>query len=297
MAPSVQIGDYDFDGFYDILIPVKTGSTSFIQLWRSVECNEQLCTKEATIQKRRAFELQLSTDKEYAQIYDIKDAFTAAFIDFDEDGTNDIFILTRETNGTKTSFKIHSVYNYLYGTKTTYFLKVMGLNGVCTERCGASNWLPDPKPYGVNQFGATIKFTYSDLNSLRRTVQIPQLYHSAFLSLETPYAIIGLDRPSNYIDYLFYGIPKNNNPIGKKNYAFWPGIIPNAQIVCVPYQPGNPEEWTIELYVSPSSFTLSIFLSVFGSLLVIGIAICCLNSREKKQDEDEQLRIYSFRAL
>jgi len=218
------------------------------------------------------------------------------FFDFDEDGTNDIIVLAQEINETKTSIRMHSLFNFVYGPNPTYFLKVMGLNGVCTERCrdDVSPYLPEPKPYGVNQYGASIKFTYSDLESNRRTVHIPQLYRSTFLSLNTPYSLLGLDRPSNYIDYLFVGMPIINS---KNHYNSWPGIIPNAQIVCVPFPPNNAEEWTIELYVSPSSFTFSIFLAVFGSLIFNGIAICCLNSREKKEDLEEQQLIFSFRAL
>jgi len=223
----------------------------------------------------------------------ITGAFTSAFYDLDEDGSNDILILSQEKNENGTFMKVNSIYNNY--PLDTYFFKVIGLNGICTERCkDAQIYLPDPKPYGVNQYGSVFKFTYSDMNAYRNSCQISPLHQSAFLSLQTPYRLIGLGRPSNYIDYLFYGIPFSSQ---KNHFGVWPGIIPNAQIVAVPYPTNNPDDWLIELYLSPGEKTLAILISVVLSLIFIGIAICVLNNKEKKEDLQEQQKIFSFRAL
>jgi len=215
------------------------------------------------------------------------------FFDIDEDGTSDILVLSDQVNNTESKLTISGIYNYQ--KNDAYFLKAIGLNGVCTQRCKQGAWLPEPKPYGVNQFGATLKFTYNDNYGVRHIFHISQLSQNGFNSLQTPYTLAGLDRSSNYIDFLFLGVPSCSNQ--KNNYFSWPGIIPNSQIVSVPYPPNAPDEWVIELYLNPSGYTLWIALSAVAALIGIGIAICVLDKKEKKQDEEEQQMMFSFAAL
>jgi len=169
------------------------------------------------------------------------------------------------------------------------------LNGLCTERCrDGGKFLPDPKPYGVNQYGVAIKIIYSDLDAVRRVMQLTQLSQSSFLSLQTPFSLTGLGRCSNYVEYLFMGVPYAK---GTSYTTKWPGIIPNSQIVTIPFPPSNSEEWIIELFISPSGYTFWIILSVLVSVIIIGIGIIILNNKEKREDVEEQQQMYSFRAL
>ena len=166
-----------------------------------------------------------------------------------------------------------------------------------------------------------------------------QLYQSSYLPLQTPYTIFGLGRTSNYIEDFAYGITSNevgvvlggliflNNQHQQQevHYNHWICIIPNSQLVAIPFKPKNPSEyallapflhlsvfsllafflppppsWQLELYISPSDLTLWVILGIFTSLFVLGITVALLQWREKQQDEKEKqenAHIFSFSAL
>ncbi|KAJ3284520.1 hypothetical protein HDU79_008066 [Rhizoclosmatium sp. JEL0117] len=70
------------------------------------------------------------------------------------DGVLDILVFTQ--NDKKTPH-ITAFQNNFYSDG--FFLKSLVLNGVCPGRCPSGARFPDPKPYGVNYFGATLKYT------------------------------------------------------------------------------------------------------------------------------------------
>jgi len=78
-------------------------------------------------------------------------------------------------------------------------------------------------------------------------------------------------------------------PINSQSDWFysWSGLIPNSQIVTIPYPPDQPSNWTPELYLTPSGITLWVIVAVIGMFIVMGIIVYALNRREKKQDEAE----------
>lgn len=80
------------------------------------------------------------------------------------------------------------------------------------------------------------------------------------------------------MDYLYLGVPSN----ATEGYVnSWPGIIPNSQVVMIPYQLNEPSYWTMELYLSPSRFVIWITLAVIVSSIICGIIIFVLSKREK----------------
>lgn len=159
-----------------------------------------------------------------ADVYAFEAPFASAFYDFDEDvsgpsplsnlykGTNDMLVMGRDKDG---SLGIHGAFNNLnndayffktLGTRySTYKLNPIGLNGICTQWCSEGATIPDPKPYGVNQYGAAMKFTFSSMTGVVRAAAVPQLPQTAYSPLITPYTLAGLGRPANYIDYFFLG--------------------------------------------------------------------------------------------
>lgn len=67
------------------------------------------------------------------------DRYAAAFFDLDEDGVVDMFVLADNPP------RIETVYNNF--ENDAFFLKTLGLNGVCTEWCpkSAGPKFPSPK--------------------------------------------------------------------------------------------------------------------------------------------------------
>eukprot|EP01130_Rhizamoeba_saxonica_P017235 TRINITY_DN8271_c0_g2_i1.p1 TRINITY_DN8271_c0_g2~~TRINITY_DN8271_c0_g2_i1.p1 ORF type:complete len:658 (+),score=140.74 TRINITY_DN8271_c0_g2_i1:28-1974(+) len=287
---TIRSGDYNLDSYPDLLIPMKVGDNPpKIQLFENIGCTLDLCSEEATKMSRRTFKQMKSG---VASLLSIEDAYAGAFFDIDEDGTNDILVM----NSNQSQLSIHGVFNNYW--IDAYSLKTLGLNGVCTQWCTDGQSFPDPKPYGVNQYGATIKYVFTDLKGNAHMTHIPQLSQSSFLSLQTPYKLSGLGRPSNYVEYLFLGVPLNGKDV--INTQSWPGIIPNSQVVAIPYPQDSVADWSLELYLSPSGYILWIMIACVAWTLMIGCAILFFSRREKKQDEKERKameHLFSFKAF
>jgi len=216
-------------------------------------------------------------------------AFAAAFFDLDEDGMLDIFVLADNPP------RIETVYNNF--ENDAFFLKTLGLNGVCPEWCTTGDKFPSPKPYGVNYAGGVFKFTYNDMSGASVLATGTELAQSSYLALNTPYVLFGLGRVSNYIDQFFYGVPLNQST----HFNYWTGItIPNSQVVAVPYKPESPSGWTLELYITPSGLLFWILVALIAGLLILIIIVYVFYRREKKEDElkkQEQAHLFSFDAL
>jgi len=290
----IRSGDYDLDGYPDLIFATKKeGSPSQIEVWRSTACSTSQCTPEAVNRGRRTF-TRIGTNIAN-DLNKIEGAFAGVFYDLDEDGVNDVIVLSENTKNGSTTLTISAIYNNVY--IDAYFFKTLALNGVCTQWCSEGQLIPDPKPYGVNQHGATMKFSFADMNGITHANAVPQLCQSSHLALQTPYTLNGLGRPSNYISYFFMGVPiaSDNN-----HWYSWSGLIPNSQIVGIPYPPNEPTSWQPELYITPSGITLWIVVAIVVLLIIIGIGIIVLTKREKRQDEAEKKErehLFSFKAL
>lgn len=299
-APTIRVGDFNLDRFPDLLVPViDANGTTRIELWENVACTPATCSPDAVVAGRRTF--QPISASLVGDLLSINGAFAAAAFDLDETGRLDMIVLTE--NKTTNQFGIGAVFNNFFND--AYFLKTLGLDGVCTINCGITK-IPDPKPYGVNRHGATFKFSMTDLGGTPQSGIAVQLSQSSFLPLQTPYTVSGLGRPSNYVDYVYFGIAlsptlkPSDDPTGNITSRSWPGIMPNSQVVASPYPPEDVANWVLELYISPSGTTVWIVIAVVCSLVVLGGVVAFLHYREKKQDEAEKKEkehLFSFKAL
>jgi len=274
---TLRVGDFNLDGYPDLLIPVigKTGP-SRIELWQNAPSSTG----------RRTFtKVTDGTD----DLLQIPNAYAGAFFDLDEDGVVDMLVLADNPP------RIETVYNNF--ENDAFFLKALGLNGVCTEWCPTKPKFPSPKPYGVNFAGAVFKFTYTDLSGKVQQVTGTQLPQSAYLALNTPYILFGLGRTSNYIEQFYLGVPLNQTT----HYNYWTGsTIPNSQVVAVPYKKDSPAGWTLELYITPSGLLFWIIIALTASLLILAITVYVFYRKEKREDEQkkqEQAHLFSFDAL
>jgi len=275
---TIRIGDYNLDGYTDLIIPVRDAVTNAtrMDLWYNSPAGAN----------KRGFSLQSDG---VAQLTSITGAYAAGFFDLDENGSLDMLVLKDNPP------RIQAIFNNFQND--AFFLKAVGLNGVCTAWCSGSTSFPDPKPYGVNFRGGMFKFTITDLNGQTHLAIGAQLSQSAYLSLNTPYILFGLGRTSNYIEQFFYGVPLNN-PV---HYQFWTGsTIPNSQVVAIPYKPADPTGWTLELYANPSGVMFWVIIAVLVSVIILTTAIYILYRREKQEDEkhkQEIAHLFSFDAL
>jgi len=276
---TLHVGDYNLDGYPDLLIPLigSNGAPSRVELWENV-------SPAANTGRRNFSKVASNVD----ELTGIQNAYAGAFFDLGDDGVLDMMILADNPP------RIETIFNNL--EYDAFFLKTLGLNGVCTEWCPSNPKFPSPKPYGVNYVGAVFKFQYSDLNGRIQVATGTQLPQSTYLSLTTPYTLFGLGRTSNYIEEFFFGVPLNSS-----HTNYWTGsTIPNSQVVAVPYKPDSPSGWTLELYITPSGLLFWILVALVVSLFILAVVVYIFYRKEKKEDEQkkqEQAHLFSFDAL
>eukprot|EP00300_Choanocystis_sp_HF-7_P011891 c17656_g1_i2.p1 GENE.c17656_g1_i2~~c17656_g1_i2.p1 ORF type:complete len:523 (+),score=103.71 c17656_g1_i2:24-1592(+) len=154
----LRTGDFNLDGFADVLVTyLDADGANRLLLLRNVEQDGS-----------RTFEPAEHGVQDLEQLTGV---FAAAFVDFGETGSSDILAMTQDNSGTN---RIHTLANNLF--VDAFFLKIMSLNGVCTEWCSGGVKFPNPKPYGVNFPGATFRFTVTNLDA-RKRLAVGQLFY------------------------------------------------------------------------------------------------------------------------
>ncbi|RHZ82632.1 hypothetical protein Glove_106g45 [Diversispora epigaea] len=276
----IRVGDYNLDGYPDLLVVTYSSSSSHVTLLESYLCTISYCYQAAVTAKRREFK-QVSDGA--SALSDISDAKSATFYDLDEDGTLDILVLKSDSGSAR---KIQMIANNYF--VDAFFLKALMLNGVA-EKQG----------YGVSYSGASYKFTVLDTSGESRANQIAQYPQSAYHALITPYSLFGLGRTNNYIELFFAGSTRNQT----SHYTTYSGVIPNSQLIIIPYQPPgvyDTSTWSLELYIHPGVWVPWVLLVLVISTIVMGIIIGILYWLEKKEDR-AQRRLYmhglNFQAL
>ncbi|TRY56730.1 hypothetical protein DNTS_012990, partial [Danionella cerebrum] len=131
-----------------------------------------------------------------------------------------------------------------------------------------------------------------------------QLSQSAHLALQLPYTVLGLGRSANFLDHLYVGIPR---PPGGKTLTIWreggimdrkasgegeradaldvrkqewTAIIPNSQLIVIPYPQNDPRSWSAKLYLTPSNIVLLTAIALIGVCIFILVIIGILHWQE-----------------
>ncbi|KAI5249225.1 T-Cell Immunomodulatory Protein [Manis pentadactyla] len=268
---TLHIGDYNMDGYPDALAILKntSGSNQQAFLLENVPCNNASCEG-----AHRMFKVYW----ELMDLNQIRDAVVATFFDIYEDGILDIIVLSK--GYTRNDFTIHTLKNNFEAD--AYFVKVIVLSGLCSNDCPRKI-----TPFGVNQPGPYIMYTTVDANGYLKNGSAGQLSQSAHLALQLPYNVLGLGRSANFLDHLHVGIPR---PSGEKSIRKqeWTAIIPNSQLIVIPYPHNVPRSWSAKLYLTPSNIVLLTAIALIGVCVFILAIIGILHWQEKKADDREK---------
>lgn len=281
----IRIGDINMDGYPDVALPVFQ-DFNHIELMESVQCTKNYgCSENAIKAKRRTFKYSDHSNdiKRYNNIR------SAAFIDIEENGTVDLLLFGDNDKGKR----IYSVVNSLHND--AFFMKTLALNGACLSTCTDSKY----PPFGVNYPGGTFKFTVIDLLGQKRANQVAQLPQSNYNSLQTPYCLFGLGRTNSYIEELFVGVSRRS----EKHYTVYSGMIPNSQLIIIPYQQENSDDtssWQLKQFINPSEYVPYVFISLVCTIVLLALITLGLQLLEKREDELEKkraLHIINFDAF
>uniref|UniRef100_A0A9J7Z9G8 Integrin alpha FG-GAP repeat containing 1 n=1 Tax=Cyprinus carpio carpio TaxID=630221 RepID=A0A9J7Z9G8_CYPCA len=267
---TLHLGDYNMDGFPDALVILRNTSSSTQQqafLLENVPCNNASCR-----QAGRMFRVHW----EQSDLSAIPKAVVATFFDIYEDGILDMIVLSKVEG--KDELVIHALKNNFEAD--AYFVKVIVLSGLCSNDCPEN-------PFGVNQPGPYVMYTSVDSNGYLKNSSAGQLSQSAHLALQLPYTVLGLGRSANFLDHLFVGIPR---PPGGKDVRKqeWTAIIPNSQLIVIPYPQNDPHSWSARLYLTPSNIVLLTAIALIGVCVFILVIIGILHWQEKKADDREK---------
>ncbi|XP_075694501.1 T-cell immunomodulatory protein [Rhinoderma darwinii] len=264
---TLHVGDYNMDGFPDALAILRntSGSNQQAFLLENVPCKNSSCS--------RMFDVHW----DLSDLNQITDAAVTTFFDIYEDGILDIIVLSKKTSE---DGAIHVLMNNFEAD--AYFVKVIVLSGICSNDCPLQ-----VKPFGVNQPGPYIMYTTSDANGYMKNASAGQLSQSAHMALQLPYNVLGLGRSANFLDHLYVGIPR---PPGEKQIRRqeWTAIIPNSQLIVIPYPHQNPKSWSAKLYLTPSNIVLLTAIALIGVCVFILAIIGILHWQEKKADDREK---------
>ncbi|WWC70229.1 uncharacterized protein I206_104179 [Kwoniella pini CBS 10737] len=318
----IRIGDYNVDGFPDLLLTVQSivkggvlasKEVNQVKILVNVPCSKNVPGCEGTAKSKRGF--RVGSGKAWEALDSITDAEGASWMDLDDDGSLDILV---QRSGAQSGERIAFIQNNFY--HDAFFLKAQVLNGACEGECEPVQGGKAYNPLGVSYSGATYKFTVLDTEGHRVAQQVAQLPQTGYHSLHTPYAYFGLGRTNNYVEKLFIG---TSLPQGSHS-TYLESIIPNSQIIINPpypissdenndtndadrvlsreYSPvkSRSKEWKSQLYLKPGDWVPWVGVAVFSTTIILGFIVLGLNEREKKEDEKERrrkLHAINFQAL
>ncbi|KAL7712544.1 T-cell immunomodulatory protein [Entamoeba marina] len=255
----MNIGDYNIDGYPDILVHVEhkdNSNDNYMILYKNVE--------------GKSFAIEEEAQSKIKSVSG--NATSGAFFD-DDDQT---------TNGATTS-KVTVISNNM--KPDALFAKIVGLNGVCFAKCGSGYSKPDEKAYGSSYYGGSFRLTLTNTKGNNVGLAAQQISRTSFKSLQLPYAHIGLGRISNYIQSVEFGTNMNVSV----NHAQFQSIIPNSQLVVIPHPPTKASKWTIELYFLDIDLMFWISIAMAIALVILGIIMLVLFIREKKKEAKRNL--------
>lgn len=269
---TIRSGDYNMDGYPDLLATFeadKKKPRAF--LLENVPCGgSHRCGNKTTRTYSVRWDIPITTG------HNEQGVLTAAFYDFYQDGILDVIVVYE--NGTVGAFKNGLDYD-------ANFVKVMVLTGLSNGRSPpviGRLGKRKRRTYGTNLPGPSVSYrttTQEGDEQHGASAQLPQSGHNA---LGLPFTIFGLGRTPNFVDTLTVGLSGQSRS--------WTQIIPNSQMVVIPWPAKEPTKWRAQLFVTPSKLILMSVAALTAICGLITIIIAALYWKERKEDRKERLQ-------
>lgn len=210
----LRFGDINQDSFPDftVVLQNKADYTQTPYIFLNSADVDQLTNE--PIETQRYF----SSKKAYV-ISKVQNAIYSSFFDMDEDGKLDLIVVKQENNNLMNTVGFYNTYVY-----DSFYLKSLVLN--------------EKTSYFGNEFGTSFRFITTNIDGSRRMDFASQgIQVNTPLSLNLPYAVIGIGRSNNYIEN--FHVISGNYVESSYNYKMYTPIIPNSQIVVRHYNNAN----------------------------------------------------------
>lgn len=193
------------------------------------------------------------------------------------------------------------------------YRQVLVPSGRCYSECPHHSL-----PYGSSPAGPSFRYSITTSDGSTQVSVATQLSQSAHMALQLPYTLFGLGRNWNFVETLEVGLPIKDttasgysrnvadaevnqtsrsaaSPMVRSEETF-PGlrnftqIIPNSQVIVIPYPLDRPELWVNKLYITPSKALKLTAAALAVVCLLVAIVIGVLHFREKREDKKEKLQ-------
>lgn len=266
---TLRVGDFNLDGYPDILATLMHNDMKKTFLLRNEPYHG--ANRETTLSRK--FEVQWNNGfSSYGN-----NTIQGSFFDFYQDGTLDVILVERYGNKYQ-PFAFRNALDY-----DANFIKAIVLTSLKGDR-SPSSMTPLGKRrqyYGSNIPGPRIEFNTTTQEGDKQHGTAAQLSQSAYFALQLPYTVFGLGRTPNFVDSLTVGVFTLH-----KHHS---QVIPNSQIIVVPYPINQPDHWAVQLFVTPSKLIWNSVIAMSGVCLAILFIIMGLHFKEKREDKLEKL--------
>ena len=266
----LTIGDYNVNGFPDVLAVVKNDKTDTVHaiLLENVPRGD----KRTLIRSTRGTE----------QLERISGVTGTAFVNLYQDGPPDI-ILNYETPAGKS--KVQPIQNGF--VQDAFFLRTEALNGVCPAPCmSKTTGSAANRPYGSSFPGPTVKFSFTDFDGSLRIRAASQSPQSGKGRIFSPFLFFGLGRTNNFVELLAVRTPSRLGP----NIARKAGLVPNSDLIINSPNADSPNSFHFELHILPGQYFLWVLISIATSMIVLGSLTAYFKWQEVKEDNEERKR-------
>ncbi|KHN78663.1 Uncharacterized protein Tcan_09296 [Toxocara canis] len=278
-----RAGDFSLDGYPDLIALVREKTQNPMVL-ENVACTD--CISNAS----RKFELRTSPRLIQPSDVSLGQVQMASFFDLKEDGTLDVLLEYKDADQ-----KMAIDFIRCEDKGDTTFLKVQVFSNACDQGCGSDKLKIGS---GIAWHGACVMFNMSDSwghEQKGTQCQMPQTTHRA---LHTPFALFGLGRSPNFVDYVHIGsarMPEGNGLVHDGNqHHDLKQIVPNSRVIVVPPK-GDGRNWQSRLYLTPSQLIIQSLLVLISVCAILLFVVAILHFRERRADKHErQLQSHRF---
>lgn len=266
-AITLRGGDFNMDGYPDLLVTLSHPySHTQTFLLENIPC-EKICGPLS-----RTFIVKWKALAPFTN-----GTVMGAFYDFYQDGILDV-ILTEKIGDKHKPVAFLNSLDY-----DSNFVKVIVLTGLKNKKNPAKlTPLGEKKcTYGTNLPGPRIEYKTTTPGGKPQHGASAQLPQSAYFSLNLPYTIFGLGRTPNFVDTLTVGLSNHSR--------VWTQLIPNSQMIVIPWPIEHPEKWKAQLFVTPSKLIWMSVIALGGTCVIFMFIIIGLYIKEKREDKIEKL--------